>query len=54
MNLQLITWHIRWLMSKRWRDSTRCRVLRERLAANTAGKPFKMTVLRRFVMDRLV
>ena len=53
MNLQLITWHIRWLMSKRWRGSTRCRVLRERKAAEVAGKPFKTTKLRQFVLDRL-
>ena len=53
MNLQLIKWNIRWLMSRRWREATRCRVLREKKAAEAAGKPFKLTALRRFVLDRL-
>ena len=46
-------WKVRWILDRRWRESTRARVLREKAAAETAGKPFRMTALRRFVMDRL-
>mgnify|MGYP001608016907 CR=1 FL=1 len=34
-------WKVRWILDRRWRESTRARVLREK------------TALRRFVMGRL-
>ena len=49
----MLVMQARWRFDRRWREATRCRVLRERKAAETAGKPFRMTALRRFVMDRL-
>ena len=53
MKFQSLFWRIRWVFDRRWRESTRCRVLRERKAAEAAGKPFKLTALRQFVLDRL-
>ena len=53
MNLQLIKWHIRWLLSPRWRESTKRRVLKAKAAAEFVSKPLKLTALRRFVMGRL-
>ena len=52
MTFQSLIWRIRWLFDRKWKESTRARVLREKAAAETAGKPFRMTALRRFVMDR--
>ena len=51
--IQSLIWRIRWTFDKRWREATKARVLRERKAAEAAGKPFRMTALRRFVMGRL-
>ena len=51
--IQSLIWRIRWLFDRKWKESTRARVLREKAAAETAGKPFRMTALRRFVMGRL-
>lgn len=45
-------WNIRWWIDRRWRTATRSRVLREKKEAESAGKPFKMTALRRFVLAR--
>ena len=51
--IQSLIWRIRWTFDKRWRESTQSRYLRERAAAEFVSKPFRMTALRRFVMDRL-
>mgnify|MGYP001570779691 CR=1 FL=1 len=53
MTFQSLIWRIRWTFDKRWREATRCRVLKAKARSNISGKPFRMTALRRFVMDRL-
>ena len=53
MTFQSLIWRIRWTFDKRWRDSTRSRVLKAKIAAEFVSKPFRMTALRRFVMGRL-
>lgn len=51
--IQSLIWHIRWTFDKRWRESTLARYRREKAAADVTGKHYRMTELRRFVMERL-
>lgn len=50
--IRSLKWRIRWMFDKRWRASTRSRVSCERRTAEASGKPFKLTKLRKFVLDR--
>ena len=53
MKFQSLFWRIRWVFDRKWRIATRARVVGQKAIAETAGKPFKLTALRRFVLDRL-
>lgn len=51
--IQSLIWRIRWQFDRKWRESTKRRVLKAKADAEFVSKPFRMTALRRFVIDRV-